>query len=282
MSVNGRLAIHCAVLLFAIAGLFGKWLALSPEMIVAGRTFFSALVLALSISLLSPRSFKISPSKRLWFLITGVLLALHWLLFFYAIQLATIAFALVLFASFPLFTALLEAWLFKQPLTWITALYIIAILAGVYLIVPEFGSETIKYQAVSAGIGSAVTFALLLVANRKLGQQVPAYTIACYQNTVAFLLLVPFVVEHIPSVTASQWSMLILLGVIFTALAHTLMNQALQTLTAIYASVAICLEPIYGVIAAWWLLGEKLTFSALIGVALVLAVNVHASIKRTE
>jgi len=42
------IALHAAVALFAMAGLFGKWLALSALAIVLGRTLVAALSLALA------------------------------------------------------------------------------------------------------------------------------------------------------------------------------------------------------------------------------------------
>ena len=40
------IALHAAVALFGFAGLFGKWLALSPVAIVLGRTAIAAVALA--------------------------------------------------------------------------------------------------------------------------------------------------------------------------------------------------------------------------------------------
>ena len=47
------LEIHAAVVLFGLAGLFGKWLIFSPVLIVLGRVFFASLALFLCMALCS-------------------------------------------------------------------------------------------------------------------------------------------------------------------------------------------------------------------------------------
>ena len=92
-------ALHVAVALFGFAGLFGKWLALSPVAIVLGRTAIAAVALGI----LRLRSDERAPfDVRL--IANGVVLAVHWLTFFAAIQVSTVAVGLLGYASFPLFT----------------------------------------------------------------------------------------------------------------------------------------------------------------------------------
>ena len=97
------LALHLAVLLFGFAGLFGKWLALPAVWIVLGRTSFAAATLLLVLGAAGGWR---APSVRL--LANGVLLAAHWVTFFEAIRVASVAIGLLGFASFPLFVLLIE------------------------------------------------------------------------------------------------------------------------------------------------------------------------------
>ncbi|MEJ2041133.1 MAG: hypothetical protein P8X55_19725 [Desulfosarcinaceae bacterium] len=78
------LSLHAAVLLFGMAGLFGKLLPLSPLLIVAGRTFFATL--ALGLFMLLGRRRPVLPSKQgaLLLALPGIVLALHWWTFFHA------------------------------------------------------------------------------------------------------------------------------------------------------------------------------------------------------
>jgi hypothetical protein len=83
--------------------LFGKWVTLSPVAIVLGRT----LVAAMALGILRIRAGERAPfDVRL--AANGIVLALHWVSFFAAIQVSTVAVGLLGFASFPLFTLLIE------------------------------------------------------------------------------------------------------------------------------------------------------------------------------
>ena len=114
--------IHVAVLLFGLAGLFGKWLILSPFIIVLGRVFFASITLALFLWL-SKQSWKISPRKNYLYLIfLGFILAVHWVSFFKSIQVSTVAVGLLSFATYPVFTTLLEPVLLKEKIIKINIL----------------------------------------------------------------------------------------------------------------------------------------------------------------
>src|SRR5882724_832360 len=81
------LSLHAAVALFGFAGLFGKWIALPPTTIVLGRTVVAAL--ALGTMLAVRRQGRARFEWRLG--VNGALLALHWVAFFQAIQIAGVA-----------------------------------------------------------------------------------------------------------------------------------------------------------------------------------------------
>ena len=113
---RGMLEIHIAVFLFGLAGLFGKWLALSPMLIVFGRTFFASLVLG-AILFFSKKPFRTKSRQDLAVLVLlGVILAVHWITFFHSIQISNVAVGLLTFSTFPLFVTFIEPYFFKEKL----------------------------------------------------------------------------------------------------------------------------------------------------------------------
>ena len=103
--------IHLAVFLFGFAGLFGKWLALAPALIVFGRVLFACVALA-AVMALGRRAFRISPRRDLLLLgLCGLVLAAHWTMFFKSVQVSSVAVGLLSYSSFPVFTAFLEPFL---------------------------------------------------------------------------------------------------------------------------------------------------------------------------
>ena len=136
--------LHIAVVFFGLAGLFGKLVAASAVTIVFGRTLFAALALA-------PLAFwfnrgKESEKPRFALVGLGVLLAIHWITFFLAIQTATVAIGLLTYASFPIFTLLLELALRQRNWRWVDLVLTLAVVAGLVLITPQlsWGSSVFR------------------------------------------------------------------------------------------------------------------------------------------
>lgn len=268
-------ALHLAVLLFGFAGLFGKWLPLPPATIVFGR----AAVASIALTLLLPLAGGGASARRFeWkLLVSGALLASHWLAFFQAIQTASVAVALVGFASFPLFVLLAEAVLRQRRLRrseWATAA---VVSAGLLLVVPELSWANRIVQGLAWGTVSGLTFALLAVLNRELGARHRASVIALWQNAGAALCVLPLLAAAPGLPDARALLLLVVLGVVCTALAHTLFVRSLRVVSAHTASVVAALEPVYGIVLAFVLLGETPSARTLGGAVLIVAAALHAT-----
>jgi drug/metabolite transporter (DMT)-like permease len=269
-------ALHLAVLLFGFAGLFGKWLPLPPVTIVFGRAAVAAIALALMFRLAGERG-EIRGRFEWALAASGAVLALHWVAFFQAIQTASVAVGLLGFASFPLFVLLLEATLRQRRLRlveWVTAGLVTG---GLLLVVPEFRWQNRVVQGLLWGTVSGFTFALLAVANRTLAARHSASAIAFWQNACAAACLLPLVAVTAVVPDARAVLLLLVLGVVCTALAHTLFIRSLRALSAHTASVVAALEPVYGIALALLLLGEMPPARTLAGAVLIIGAAIYAS-----
>ena len=277
MQRHPSLNLHAAVVLFALSGLFGKWLTLAPEWIVLGRTLFAAIALSAYIGFSTKQRFVIYQDDYWRFAITGLLLAGHWFSFFLAIQLSSVGFGLLMFASFPLFTALLMPLFNQGKLSVHTLVQSLLVIGGISLLTKNIAAHKAGYFALSAGLFSALSFAVLILLNKKLVTKYHACTIAWAQNVMATVILLPvmLIFSQTPEFTANNILLVILLGVIFTAFSHTLLNSALAVVSAFYASIAISLEPVYGVLAAAWLLAEPLSWQMLLGGGLIVSISFY-------
>jgi drug/metabolite transporter (DMT)-like permease len=273
-------ALHLAVALFGFAGLFGKWIALPAVTIVLGRTVVAAAALA-ALNRLQRAPASLAGRRfdgRL--ALNGAVLALHWVAFFQAIQVASVAVGLLGFASFPLFVLLLEAAARQRRLRareWAVAALVTL---GLVLVIPEFRLANRTAQGLAWGVLSGFAFALLAVANRSLAARYRAETIALWQNACAAVCLLPpaLFVAALPDLR--ELVLLVILGVACTALAHTLFIGCLQRLSAHTASVVAALEPVYGIALAFLLLGETPPARTLGGAALIVGAALWTT--RTE
>jgi drug/metabolite transporter (DMT)-like permease len=282
MSPHARnlLQIHAAVLLFGFVGLFGKLLQpLPPAVIVFGRVVFAAAAL---VVIAACRRLPLVPRPRrslVALAALGPLLAVHWTTFFLSVQASSVAVALITFATFPVFAALLEPPLFRERLRAADVLLALAALAGVVVLTPGFTLGDRATQGVLWGVASGLTFALLSLLNRKLVRHHASVTLALYQDAFAAVALLPFVLVERPSVTARHLLLLLVLGVLCTAVAHSLFIAGMHGVKARTAGMITCLEPVYGAVLAALFLGEVPTVRAAAGGLIVLGVAFYATVR---
>jgi drug/metabolite transporter (DMT)-like permease len=207
----------------------------------------------------------------------GAVLALHWIAFFRAVQMSSVAVGLLGYASFPLFVLIVEGIFLRRRLhlaDWVT---VALVTTGLLLLVPEFRIENRVVQGLCWGMLSGLMFALLTVGNRALVSRRSATGVALWQNACAAACLVPgFALDPVLP-TPRDLALLIVLGVVCTALAHTLFIRSMRVLSAHTASVIAALEPVYGIALAYALLGEAPGWRTLIGAALIVGAALRTS-----
>jgi drug/metabolite transporter (DMT)-like permease len=271
--------IHVAVILFGFAGLFGKYLTLAPTVIVFGRTVFAALTLLLVAlgmrQTLAVRSLRDGGA----FMVIGMILAIHWSTFFHSIQISTVAIGLLTYATFPVFITFMEPYFFKEKIRLFDVAMAAGVFIGLVLVVPAYDFKNNITQGVLWGTLSGFTFAILSLMNRKYVQTYGSLVVSFYQNLFAALALLPlaFMAADRLGLSARDWGLLLLLGVLCTALAHALFIKGLANVKAQLASIIASLEPVYGVILALLLLGEVPSMRTLIGGGIILATNLIAA-----
>lgn len=267
------LYVNIATICFGLAGVLGKASGLPAPLITLGRVVFAGVALALWVG---RRRVSLRPQSRrdLALLIAqGLILAFHWTVFFQSIAVSSVAIGLLAYSSFPLFTALLEPLLLRQRPHAAEVAAALLIVPGVYLLVPRLDLSDRATQGVLWGLLAGASFALLSVVNRGLTRRYPSVTISLYQDGVAALALLPTLALAPLGGLLSWRALLILLtlGLLCTALAHTLFIAGLRAVTAQLASVIAALEPVWGVVFAWLLLSEVPTGRTLLGGALIVA-----------
>ena len=269
-------ALHGAVLLFGFAGLFGKWLDLSPVAIVLGRT----AVAAAALGILQLRIGQVRPPFELRLVTNGAVLALHWVSFFAAIQVASVAIGLLGYATFPLFVLVLEQLLLRRRWTPRKIMTALLVIVGLVTIVPEFSLANHTVQGLAWGCVSGFAFALLAVLNRRYVATRKATDIAFWQNLCAALCLLPFAWTSpwaLGDIGGREIGLLIVLGLVCTALAHTLFIASLRRVSAHTASVVAALEPVYGIVLALVLQGEVPGARTVVGGALIVGAAIVAT-----
>ncbi len=277
---TGLLKIHLAVLLFGLAGLFAKWLPVHPIILVFGRVFFACISLLLILRIFKLPILLNHRKDYVILALLGAILAFHWASFFHSIQLSTIAIGLLTYSSFPLFVTFIEPLVFKEKLRFKSILTAILAIIGILIMVPEFDVGNQTFKAIIWGFLSALSFAILSISNRFLAKQYSGLQIAFYEDGFATIFLLPFLFSIPLLITTKLILSLVILGILFTALSHSLFIDGLKKVKAQTASIIASLEPVYGILFGLLIFSELPDLRTAIGGIIIIASVIISSIQK--
>ena len=271
------LLIHFAIMLFGIAGLYAKILDLPSIVIVWGRVIFAAAVLYFFTQ--KSNRLNLNKSFYLKLFLVGLILVIHWITFFESIKVSTVGIGLISFSTFPLFVIFYSVVFEKTKLKLSDSASVLLILAGVYLIIPDYNFQNNVFLGVLYGLFSAISFAVLTVLNKKLVKDFDSSLLAYYQYLSASVILTPILFFIDFNFQISDLLHLIMLGAVLTALGHSLFIKSLEVISAKKVSIITCLEPVYGIIFALFLLGEIPDLRVIAGGSIIILTVIFITIK---
>jgi drug/metabolite transporter (DMT)-like permease len=263
--------LHIAAVLFGLTGVFGQLIQADPVVITFGRAAFAFLTLAGFAQIGRRPLLRDLTLRRFGMLIvTGLLLSTHWMLFFLSVKIGGIAIATLGFASFPAFITLIECIVFKARIRANEWIVLGLVSAGLILVTPTFSVADAGTIGLACGLGSGLAFALLAIANRRVAAKIDPIQVAWWQDAVVAILTLPFSLPRVFALGAYDWLWLVLLGVLCTAMSHTLFVASLTKLNARSAGIVIALEPVYAIGFAWLFFSQIPSQRMLSGAGLIL------------
>lgn len=273
--------IHVAALLFGMTGVLGHLVAASAAVITLGRAVFAVLALAFfARASRRPLLGALTPAQLFLLVVSGCLLAGHWVTFFISVKTGGIAVATLGFASFPAFITLFEGLLFREQVRRDEWLALGLVTLGLVLVTPSFDLSDQGTVGLAWGLLSGLSFALLALSNRRSAVGLDPIQVAGWQNLVVALALLPAAIGDLGTVARADWFWLALLGIFCTGLSHFLFVSSLGRLNARSAGLVIALEPVYAIAAAWALFAQQPSARMLAGAALVVAAIVWSGLRK--
>jgi DME family drug/metabolite transporter len=271
----------------AMAGLAASWgfiavlvsaVDLSASTLACARLALGAVTIALA-ALLTGRRNELAASGRLRPLVLlGVLQGSHWLLFFLAVKEGSVALAVLTFFTAPLLIALAAPVWLGEPLSNVTVGALVPGVLGVVLVaLAGDGEGSASAAAVAAGLGSAATYAALVVVSKRLLQeQVRPITVAFWDCAIGAAAVAPalLLADRVRPTGAGEILAVVALGVLFTGVSTLLYAWLLRRVTAQAAGLLTFLEPVAAVTLAAVLLDEPLGTATVVGGLLVLAAGI--------
>lgn len=266
--------LHFVILIFGFTAIIGKLITIPAENIVWYRMLIAFFGIAFYLKL-KGKSASITKKELFQYLGVGVIIAAHWFTFFEAIKVSNVSITLVALSVTSLFVALLQPIFMKQRIVPYEVLLGLMTIFGIALI---FNVESEYSAGILLGLLSALLAALFSLFNARLVMKKDATVLSMYEMlggvfavSIYFLFTGKFTAEFF-QVSASDWMWLLILGLVCTSFAYVATVQVLKVLSPFTVSIAINLEPIYGIILAVLIFkdSEEMQPSFYLGAAIIL------------
>jgi drug/metabolite transporter (DMT)-like permease len=261
-----------ATLCFSTGAVLVRWAGeLSPAEVTSLRLLLAAALVGFAAHASGER-LALSAAEWARLVPIGITAALHFLAFIASLYFTTVAHALTLTYTAPLFIAALSRLVLKEPLPRralpgaIAALVGVAVLAGFE---PRLDRRMLVGDILA--IGAAVTFAAYSLLGRRERARLPLLTYAGGVYLIAGLVTSPFATGLFRTgIPSGALAAVCAMALVPSGLGHTLYNAALRRLHPSIPNLIATQEVTLGILLAWILLGEPLTWNAAAGAALTL------------
>lgn len=259
LTINRNILIlHFTVLIWGFTGVLGELISVSALHLVWYRVLIAALSLWVFF-MFKRRSIRISMAQLGQYLAVGSLVGLHWVLFFHAIKISTVSVTLVTLSSVTLFTSILEPIINRKRISISDVMVGLLIIFGIYLI---FKFEFQYFWGIVYGLSCAFCASIFSIFNARMVKKASPTIITFYEMIGAFavvsiMLAVVGQFDEQFYLSQSDLLYLLLLGGLCTAFAYVLGVAVMKELSAFTVALTTNLEPVYGIILALMIFGQR-------------------------
>jgi len=268
--LKGYSQVAAAAVLFGLIGIFVK---LIPDMSVGSIIFYRLLVSIITVAFYFALTGRFNDlvlnEKKVHILLLGIFQAGTMLGFFISIKYTTVAIAVLLLYTAPIYVALLSPLILKEPITRHGLAALILAIAGVIMVVqPQTISQHGQVTGLAAGLVSGLAYACMILTSGKLRNHYTGTVQASWALFITMVIFIPYSV--VPTgVLLDNLLLLIPFGFIPT-IALILYLSGLRHIKAQNASIMGLLEPVSAAIFAYIILSEPFSIPTLIGGGLIL------------
>ena len=294
---RGYLLIAGATVCWGAAATFGKLVFagrlfagpsfITPVMLTQARTTFAAVLLSAFLLLRYDRGmFKLGRRDLGLCALTGTLgLAGSNFFYYWAIQKTTVAVAITVQYTAPIWVLLFMVARKRQRPTLLRLITVLLALAGVALVIGLFSSQIkLNGLGVTAALLAAFSFSFYNIAGQGLVIRNHPLKIMNYTllSSAALWLIVnpPWkILER--HYTNQQWGFLLLFALLSMLLPYIFYFNGLKYLDPTRAVVTSCLEPVFAIIFAAVFINETVHESQVLGIIAVLTATIMAQRKQS-
>ena len=255
------LLLHFIVLIWGVTSILGLLISLPSLELVFYRTLLAAIGVAVLMGI-RKESLRVAPMDLLKIIGVGVLISLHWIFFFWSAKVSTASVCLAGMATTSLWTSFLDPLINKKRIKPFEVGLGLLVISGLLVI---FQFENGYWLGLFMALAAAFLSALFSILNGRLTFRYSPYQITFYEMAAASMVALLFlpIYSYIDG-TAIQWTwkgldwfwILILAG-ICTVYAFSVSVELMKRLSVFSINLTINLEPVYGILLAVLIFGEK-------------------------
>ncbi|MFC2126160.1 DMT family transporter [Bacteroidota bacterium] len=263
VTVKDNLHLHFLVILWGFTAILGLLISVPAVELVFLRTLVASLGLLLILNF-RKTSLNVGKRNRISYLGTGIIIAVHWMLFFGSARLSTASVCLAGMATTSFWTSLLEPLSKKRRPEMLEVFLGLLVILGLYLI---FRFEFNHALGLVLALASAFLAATFTVINSRLSHTGSEYVISFYELTGACLFTLMYLLisymfwegNHVSNIhpTTMDWIYIFILALACTVYPFTASIELMKRLSAFTVNLTINLEPVYGIVLAVIIFGDR-------------------------
>ena len=285
--LKNYLHLHFLVFIAGFTAIIGELVSIEAVSLVWYRMLIAGGMMFLYLKYIRAK-LKISIGTFVKFSIAGIIIALHWITFFEAINQSNVSITLAMFSTGAFFASFIEPIFFKRGIIWYEMLFGIIVIIGVWLITQ---TEMHYINGILLGISSALFSTLFAVINGRFIEKHTASVISFYEflSGVIFISIYLLFKGDFDAgffvLSQSDWIYILILASICTAYAFIASVYVMKYISPFTVILTYNLEPVYGIILAIILFPEteKMSSEFYFGAILIIStVIINGILKNTK
>lgn len=288
-STSDYLKLHFIIFLWGFTAILGLFVTIPAIELVIFRTLTAAVGMGM-LMLFLKQGFKLPAGYLPRLVLTGFVVAAHWITFFLSARISNASVCLVGLATGSLWASVLDPFFTKRKVRGYEVFLGLLVIVGLSVIFSfDFDYPFGLLLAVISGFLTALFYAL----NQRLGRNVGTYQITFYEMAGACVGSVMYLGFHVLIVdrqyqinfnaTLTDWICILILGLVCSVYAFSVSVDLMKRLSVFFMQLSLNLEPVYGIILAVLIFGktEKMNLQFYIGTFIIfLAVAGYPILKK--
>jgi len=211
--------------------------------------------------------------------LSGIFLALNWILLFYAVSIIQVSEAILLYYSGPIFAVLIMHFL-GERIGIDRYISIIIAFTGIFIIINPT-TLNISIGALIA-LASGIFYGLLAVASKMATGIVNSKELVFYQTIISTIITSPFLLILRFNLTLNNIVIVTIAALVNTLLALFLWYDALTKISVQLSSILSYLDPVFAMLFAFIFLHQIPTLISLLGGILIIISGIFSVIIETR